>query len=83
MLIDKWIFKHKFKADGSLDWYRAHWVLRRLIQRLGVDYNETFRPMAKPTTMLTLALSRGWPVHQLNVKNVFLHDTLTETVYYS
>jgi hypothetical protein len=49
-----------------------------------VDYDETFSPMVKPGTIwtvLTLALSRAWPVHQLDIKNAFLHGTLTETVY--
>jgi hypothetical protein len=44
-----------------------------------VDNNETFNPVVKPATVrtvLTLAVSRGWPVHQLNVKNAFLHGTL-------
>ncbi|WVZ92356.1 hypothetical protein U9M48_038429 [Paspalum notatum var. saurae] len=43
-------------------------------------------PVVKPATVrtvLSLALSRSWPVHQLDVKNVFLHDTLTKTVYCS
>jgi hypothetical protein len=31
--------------------------------------------------VLTLALSRSWPIHQLNVKNAFLHGTLTDNVY--
>jgi hypothetical protein len=82
----KWIFKYKLKADGSLDWYKACWVLRGFTQRPGVDYDDTFSPVVKPATVrtvLTLAVSRGWSVHQLDVKNVFLHDTLSETVYCS
>jgi hypothetical protein len=82
----KWIFKHKFHADGSLDRYKARWVLRGFTQRPGVDYDETFSPVVKPATVrtvITLAYSRDWPIHQLDVKNAFLHGTLTETVFYS
>jgi len=80
----KWVFKHKFNADGSLERYKARWVLRRFTQRPGVDYSETFRPVVKPATVrtaLSLALSSRWPIHQLDVKNAFLHGTLIETVY--
>jgi hypothetical protein len=80
----KWIFKLKLHADGSLERYKARYVLRGFTQRPGVDYDETFSPVVKPATVrtvLTLALSRDCPVHQLDVKNAFLHGTLTETVY--
>ena len=80
----KWIFKHKFKADGSLEHYKARWVLCGFTQRPGIDFSETFSPVVKPATVrtvLSLAFSRRWPVHQLDVKNAFLHGTLSETVY--
>jgi hypothetical protein len=75
----KWIFKHKLKVDGSLEWYKARWVLRGFTQRPRVDYDETFSPVVKLATVqtvLTLAVSGGWPVHQLDVKNAFLYGTL-------
>jgi hypothetical protein len=80
----KWIFKLKLHADGSLERYKARYVLRGFTQRPGVDFDETFSPVVKPATIrtvLTLAMARDWPVHQLDVTNAFLHGTLTETVY--
>ena len=56
----KWIFKHKFQADGSLERYKARWVLRGFSQRPAVDFSETFSPVVKPATVrtvLSLALS--------------------------
>jgi hypothetical protein len=82
----KWLFRHKLTSDGSLDCYKAHWVLRGFTQRPGVDYDETFSPIVKFATVrsvLSLALSRDWAIHQLDIKNAFLHDTLTEIVYCS
>jgi hypothetical protein len=61
VVTDKWIFRHKLILDGSLDRYKACWVLRGFTQRSGVDYDETFRPVVKFATVwvvLTLALSR-------------------------
>ncbi|WVZ64726.1 hypothetical protein U9M48_014203 [Paspalum notatum var. saurae] len=86
VVTSKWIWTHKRRADGTLDRYKAHWVLRGFTQRPSVDYDETFSPVVKPATVrtiLSLALFRSWPVHQLDVKNAFLHGTLTETVYCS
>jgi hypothetical protein len=80
----KWIYHHKFRDDGSLDRYKARWVLRGFTQRPGINFDETFSPVVKPATVhvvLTLALSKDWPIHQMDVKNAFLHGTLSETVY--
>jgi len=84
VVIGKWIFKHKFKTDGSFERYKARWVLRGFTQRPGIDFAETFSPVVKPAivrTVLSLALSRSWPVHQLDVNNAFLQGNRSEMVY--
>lgn len=56
----KWISHHKFNVDGSLDRYKARWVLHGFTECPGVDYDETFSPVVKPATVgivLFLALS--------------------------
>jgi hypothetical protein len=82
----KWIIHHKLTSDGSLDRYKARWVLRGFTQRPKVDYDKTFSLVVKfviVRIVLSLALSRDWAVHQLDVKNVFFHGTLIEIVYSS
>jgi hypothetical protein len=77
----KWVFTHKFHADGTFDRYKARWVLRGFTQRPRIDYNETFSPVVKPATVRTVlatAVSHNWPIQQLDVKNAFLHSTLTD-----
>ncbi|GJZ14502.1 ribonuclease H-like domain-containing protein, partial [Tanacetum coccineum] len=66
--------------------YKARLVANRNNQQICVDYDETFSPVVKPATIrtvLSLAASGHWHVHQLDVKNAFLHGTgtLSETVY--
>jgi hypothetical protein len=77
-------FTHKLHADGSLDRFKACWVLRGFTQQAGIDFGETFSPVVKHATIrrvISIGLSRDWPIHQLDVKNDFLHGTLTETIY--
>jgi len=80
----KWLFKNKLHPDGSLERRKARWVVRGFSQRPGVDFHQTFSPVVKPATIRTvlhLAATRRWPVHQLDVKNAFLHGDLAERVY--
>lgn len=81
---EKWVFHHKYNPDGSLSHHKARWVVRGFSQQHGVDFDETFSPIVKPTTIrivLSLATSHSWPIHQLDVKNAFLHGHLNEVVY--
>src|SRR6185503_4328769 len=71
-------------SDGSLERRKARWVVRGFSQRPGLDFDQTFSPVVKPATIrmvLHLAAARDWPVHQLDVKDAFLHGDLTEQVY--
>nr|GEX94233.1 ribonuclease H-like domain-containing protein [Tanacetum cinerariifolium] len=79
-----WLFKHKFHADGSLRRYKARLVANRRSQQQGIDCDETFSQVVKPTTIrtvLSLAVTCDWPIHQIDVKNAFLHGHLSETIY--
>nr|XP_020167236.1 uncharacterized mitochondrial protein AtMg00810-like [Aegilops tauschii subsp. strangulata] len=80
----KWVFRHKTRPDGSLERYKDRWVVRGFRQRAGMDFTDTFAPDVKPGTIrvvLQLAVSRAWPVHQLDVSNAFLHGHLVERVF--
>ncbi|KAK1432035.1 hypothetical protein QVD17_08921 [Tagetes erecta] len=79
-----WLFRHKFKPDGNLDRYKARLVVNGKSQTVGIDCADTFSPVVKPATIrtvLSIALSRGWAINQLDVKNAFLHGNLEETVF--
>nr|GEY61695.1 ribonuclease H-like domain-containing protein [Tanacetum cinerariifolium] len=79
-----WLFRHKYHADGSLSRYKDRLVANGRSQQFGVDCDDTFSPVVKPATVhtvLSLALSRNWPIHQFDVKNAFLNGDLSKTVY--
>eukprot|EP00253_Pinus_taeda_P007440 PITA_07440 len=82
----KWVYKNKYKADGSLDKHKARLVAKVFAQKEGVDYEETFSPTAKWAsirTLFALAAQNGWKVHQMDVKTAFLNGGLKENVFMS
>ncbi|GJV25719.1 ribonuclease H-like domain-containing protein [Tanacetum coccineum] len=79
-----WLFRLKYLADGTPSRYKARLVANGSTRIEGADVDETFSPVMKPgtiRTVLSLATSRHWPIHQIDVKNAFLHGDLSETVY--
>ncbi|GJZ34872.1 ribonuclease H-like domain-containing protein [Tanacetum coccineum] len=79
-----WFFGHKYVADGTLSHYKARLVANGSTQLEGIDVDETFSPVFKlgsTRTVLSLATSWQWLVHQLDVKNAFLHGDLSKATY--
>ncbi|GJX83422.1 zinc finger, CCHC-type containing protein [Tanacetum coccineum] len=80
----KWIFKRKMKTDGIIDKFKARLVIQGFRQKEGIDYFDTYAPVALITTirlLLALAAIHNLVIHQMDVKTTFLNGDLEEEVY--
>lgn len=80
----KWLFKIKHVVVGSIEKHKARFVAKGFSQREGIDYEETFAPVARYTSVravLAIAAAKGWKVHQMDIKTTFLNGKISKEVY--
>jgi len=78
------VFKTKLNADGSIKKYKARLVKKEYAQIFGVDYFDTFAPVARQDTirmLLAITAQKGWKIYQLDVKSAFLNGFLEKEIF--
>lgn len=83
-LSSKWIFKTKPEMAETRFWLKARLVARGFEQQFGVDYDKTFAPVVKWSTLcsiIALSAALGWSLHHMDIGTAFLNGILPNTVY--
>ncbi|KAM1818334.1 hypothetical protein ACFX11_000139 [Malus domestica] len=81
---NKWVFKRKIGVDGNVETYKARLVAKGYRQREGIDYEETFSPVAMIKSiriLLAIAAYHDYEIWQMDVKTAFLNGYLEEELY--
>ena len=79
----RWVYTVKYRVDGTIDRYKARLIARGFTKTNGVDYTETFSPVARLNSirvLLSVAINNSWELCQLDVKNAFLYGDLVDYV---
>jgi len=80
----KWVYRTKLNPNGSINKYKARLVVKGCSQVAGVDFGDTFAPVARHETIRLLAAisaQNGWTMYHMDVKSAFLNGTLQEEIY--
>jgi hypothetical protein len=80
----RWIYKIKHATNGSVEKFKAPFVAKGFSLKEGIDYDETFTPVARYTSigaMISVTTEMGWKIHQLDLKTTFINGIIEEELY--
>jgi hypothetical protein len=81
VVTSRWLYKIKYAADGSIEKHKARFVVKGFSQVEGIDYDETFAPVARYTSIrsiIVIVAEMAWKFHQMDVKTTFMNGLIEE-----